>query len=141
MYKVHGALPARYRANASWLGNNLIYHLIRQFDTAGGAGLWSGSVEIVPPNCWVVRYMRPRQWTARSPLLVRSPTMRSSLRFLQLCDRGPDRADRRVHSAVVLDEQQPSDRAAWLVRALPLRSDSVSDNAFRVLNVASASYG
>jgi HK97 family phage major capsid protein len=39
VYALQGALPARYRSRASWLANNLIYNLIRQFDTAGGAGL------------------------------------------------------------------------------------------------------
>jgi HK97 family phage major capsid protein len=41
LYKVYGALPARYRSRASWLANNLIYSLTRQFDTQGGAGLWT----------------------------------------------------------------------------------------------------
>ena len=41
VYTIEGALPARYRANASWLANNSIYNLIRRFDTSGGAGLWT----------------------------------------------------------------------------------------------------
>jgi HK97 family phage major capsid protein len=41
IYKVYNALPARYRARAAWLANNLIYTLSRQFDTGGGAGLWA----------------------------------------------------------------------------------------------------
>lgn len=41
VYGTYDALPARYRARASWLANNLIYSRIRQFDTAGGAGLWT----------------------------------------------------------------------------------------------------
>jgi HK97 family phage major capsid protein len=41
LYAAHGALGARYRRNASWLANTLIYNKIRQFDTAGGAGLWT----------------------------------------------------------------------------------------------------
>jgi len=41
VYTIQGALPARYRANATWLANNSIYNLIRRFDTAGGAGLWA----------------------------------------------------------------------------------------------------
>lgn len=40
VYTLQGSLPGRYRARASWLANNLIYNRIRQFDTAGGAGLW-----------------------------------------------------------------------------------------------------
>lgn len=40
VYGTYDALPARHRAGGSWLANNLIYSKIRQFDTAGGAGLW-----------------------------------------------------------------------------------------------------
>jgi HK97 family phage major capsid protein len=41
VYTLQGALPARYRAGASWLANNSIYNLVRRFDTSGGAGLWT----------------------------------------------------------------------------------------------------
>lgn len=41
VYTIQGSLPARHRADASWLANNLIYNLIRRFDTQGGAGLWT----------------------------------------------------------------------------------------------------
>lgn len=40
VYAVETALRARSRARASWMANKAIYQLIRQFDTAGGAGLW-----------------------------------------------------------------------------------------------------
>lgn len=40
LYATKSGLPARYRPNASWLANDAIYDLIRQFDTAGGAGFW-----------------------------------------------------------------------------------------------------
>jgi HK97 family phage major capsid protein len=40
VYTIQGALPARYRARASWLANNSIYNLVRRFDTNGGAALW-----------------------------------------------------------------------------------------------------
>lgn len=33
IYKLQGSLPARYRRNASWLANNLVYNMIRQFGT------------------------------------------------------------------------------------------------------------
>lgn len=50
VYALHGALPARYRNNAQWLSNNLIYNLIRQFDVYGGAGLWTTLGDGRPPN-------------------------------------------------------------------------------------------
>ncbi|MBX9425433.1 phage major capsid protein [Streptomyces lateritius] len=49
IYKLDGALPARYRSNASWLANRGIYNLVRQFDTNGGAQLWERINADVPP--------------------------------------------------------------------------------------------
>ncbi|MCH9728388.1 MAG: phage major capsid protein [Actinomycetia bacterium] len=40
VYGTQGALPARFRGNASWLANNLTYNTIRNFDSAGGSALW-----------------------------------------------------------------------------------------------------
>jgi HK97 family phage major capsid protein len=50
IYKLDGALPARYRSNAAWLANRSIYNLVRQFDTAGGANLWERVGADVPPE-------------------------------------------------------------------------------------------
>ncbi|MGW1492569.1 phage major capsid protein [Streptomyces sp. NPDC002402] len=49
IYKLDNALPARYRANASWVANRAIYNLIRQFDTGGGAQMWERIGADVPP--------------------------------------------------------------------------------------------
>ena len=40
VYAVDEDLPARYRANASWLANRAIYNDVRQFTVAGGADVW-----------------------------------------------------------------------------------------------------
>jgi HK97 family phage major capsid protein len=40
VYKLWEALPPRMRARAVWLANLFTYDKIRQFDTAGGAGIW-----------------------------------------------------------------------------------------------------
>lgn len=50
VYAMDGALPARYRAAASWLANRGIYNRIRQFDTAGGAQMWERIGADVPPE-------------------------------------------------------------------------------------------
>jgi HK97 family phage major capsid protein len=50
VYALQGSLPARFRQNASWLANNLVYNRIRQFDTAGGAGLWTTLAYDRPPQ-------------------------------------------------------------------------------------------
>ena len=49
VYALQGALAARYRPNASWLANNLVYNKTRQFDTAGGNGLWAQLGDGRPP--------------------------------------------------------------------------------------------
>jgi len=40
VYALEQALQARYRSNGSFIANKVWYNKIRQFDTAGGAGLW-----------------------------------------------------------------------------------------------------
>lgn len=40
VYKTESALKASARANAAWIANKVWYNAIRQFDTAGGAGMW-----------------------------------------------------------------------------------------------------
>jgi HK97 family phage major capsid protein len=52
LYQLQGSLPAHYRANASWLANNLVYSVIRQFDTAGGAGFWTNLTTDRPPQLY-----------------------------------------------------------------------------------------
>lgn len=50
LYQLDNALPARYRLNSSWLSHRAIYNAIRQFDSAGGAGLWVQLPADVPPQ-------------------------------------------------------------------------------------------
>lgn len=45
VYKLDSALPARFAANASWLGHRAIYNQMRQFDTNGGSALWGQLAE------------------------------------------------------------------------------------------------
>jgi HK97 family phage major capsid protein len=40
LYKVFEALPPRFRPRAQWLGNLFTFDKVRQFDTAGGSGVW-----------------------------------------------------------------------------------------------------
>jgi len=46
IYKLHGSLPARYRRRSSWLANNLIYNMVRQF----GTDLWGSLGDDRPPG-------------------------------------------------------------------------------------------
>ena len=49
LYACQAALPAHYRATASWLANNVCYNKIREFDTAGGSSFWSNISTDRPP--------------------------------------------------------------------------------------------
>jgi HK97 family phage major capsid protein len=49
VYTLQGSLPARYRPNATWLANNLIYNKIRAFDIYGGGGFWTNLNDERPP--------------------------------------------------------------------------------------------
>lgn len=40
LYKLEGAVPPRFRPRAQIIANRAIWNVVRQFDTAGGAGLW-----------------------------------------------------------------------------------------------------
>lgn len=50
VYALQAALPVRFENNSSWLAHKAVYHKIRQFDTAGGAGLWARVGEGQPPR-------------------------------------------------------------------------------------------
>lgn len=40
LYAMEQALGPRFRPRAQWIANRFVYNKVRQFDTAGGAGLW-----------------------------------------------------------------------------------------------------
>lgn len=46
LYKLWEAVPPRFRPRAAWVGNLFSYDKVRQFDTAGGAGLWLQNLQI-----------------------------------------------------------------------------------------------
>jgi HK97 family phage major capsid protein len=50
LYALMGALPPRYRPRAAYMADLLIANLTRQFDTAGGAGLWTTLANDTPPQ-------------------------------------------------------------------------------------------
>ena len=48
LYKVFEALPPRFRPRAKWAGNLFTFDKIRQFDTAGGSGVWQDPTNGLP---------------------------------------------------------------------------------------------
>lgn len=45
IYATETALPPRHRPNAQWVANRAIYNRVRQFDTSGGAQLWTENLQ------------------------------------------------------------------------------------------------
>lgn len=50
VYSLDDAVPTRFRGRSSVLGDAVIFSKIRQFDTAGGAGLWERIGNAMPPQ-------------------------------------------------------------------------------------------
>jgi HK97 family phage major capsid protein len=133
VYALHGALPARYRANASWIANNLIYHKIRQFDTAGGAGLWAR-----------IGDGRPRDLLERNVLEAEAMdgTIDNSQEnyVLAIGDFQNFVITDRLGMAIeflphlVGANRRPTGQRGWFAY-YRIGSDSVNDNAFRLLDV------
>jgi HK97 family phage major capsid protein len=139
VYTIHGALPARYRANASWLANNSIYNLIRRFDTAGGAGLWT-----------YLGSDRPQELLGRQVLEAEAmdstvTTSGAVSNFILVVGDFSnfviaDRIGMTVEFIPHLfhtGNNRPSGSRGWYAY-FRVGSDSVNDGAFRMLDVPSA---
>lgn len=140
VYSLQGALPARYRSQAAWLANNLIYNLIRQFDTAGGAGLWNTVAD------------------DRGPRLLGRPVLEAEAMDGTITTSGAvhnyaaifgdfsnyviaDRIGMTVEFIPHLfhtSNNRPSGQRGWYAY-YRVGADSVNDAAFRMLDVVSAS--
>lgn len=140
VYTIQGGLPARYRANASWLANNLIYNKIRQFDTSGGGGFWAN-----------LNDGRPPQLLGRSAIEAEAMdgvigTSGAQSNFvLVFGDFSNYVITDRVGTTVEFiphlfhtSNNRPSGQRGWFAH-YRTGADSVNDGAFRMLDVASAS--
>jgi HK97 family phage major capsid protein len=139
VYSLHGALPARWRRNASWLANNLIYHKIRQFDTAGGGGYWTN-----------VGGDRPERLLGRQ--VVEAEAMDGTITTsgsvhnyaLIFGDFSSYVVATRLGMTVELiphlfgASRRPTGQRGWIAW-YRIGADSVNDNAFRMLDVVSVS--
>lgn len=139
VYTIEGALPARYRARASWLANNSIYNLIRRFDTSGGGGFWAN-----------LGQGRPPQLLGRDALEAEgmdgtvTTTGATSNFILVFGDFSNYVIADRIGMTVELiphlfhvTTNRPSGQRGWFATAR-MGADSVNDGAFRMLDVASA---
>lgn len=136
IYALDGSLPSRYHMGdgTAWLSSRLIYNRARQFDTNGGAGLWSDNLRQGMP-----------QELLNHPALV-SEDMDGVINATQenyvavLGDFSnyviADRIGMTVEFVPHLfgANRRPTNQRGWLAYVRH-GADSVNDAAFRMLNV------
>ncbi len=133
LYKVYNALPGRYRSRASWLANNLLYSLSRQFDTGGGAGLWARIGEGRPSEL-IGRPVYEAEAmdgviTALADNLV---TIFGDFSNYVIADRIGTTVEFIPH--LFGENGRPTGQRGWFAY-YRVGADSVNDAAFRMLNV------
>lgn len=139
VYALQGSLAARYRGNASWLANNLIYNRIRQFDTAGGAGLWGTVGEDRRPELLgrPVLEAEAMDGTWDAAVAADNPiAVFGDFRNYVIADRigmTVEFIPHLFHTA----NNRPSGQRGWYAY-YRVGADSVNDGAFRMLNVETA---
>ncbi|MGW7435706.1 phage major capsid protein [Streptomyces sp. NPDC054849] len=133
VYKVDNALPARYRANASWVANRAIYNLIRQFDTGGGAQMWERIGADVPAmllgrNALESEDMDGTVTAAAENYLA----VYGDWSNYVIADRVGVTVEFIPH--LVGSNRRPTGQRGWYAY-YRVGADSVNDGAFRMLNV------
>lgn len=130
LYDVHGALAARYRRMASWLGNTLTYNLIRQFDTSGGGGFWTnlgnGTPELLLGRQVLEAEDMAGTLTTGSKILVFG-----DFRNYVVADRVGMTVEFIPH-LFHTSNNRPSGQRGWFA-SYRTGADSVNDGAFRML--------
>lgn len=138
IYSLQGALPARYRGNASWLANNLIYNLVRRFDTSGGGGFWTNLNSDRPPQLLGRDALEAEAMDGTittSGAVANYAAIFGDFQNFVITDRIGMAVEFIPH--LVGANRRPTGQRGWFAY-YRTGSDSVSDNAFRMLNVASA---
>ena len=139
VHTLHDSLPARYRTNASWLANNLIYSKIRQFDTNGGAGLWT-TLGNGTPQQLLGRPVYEAE-AMDGTVTTGSATANYVAIFGDLSNYViADRIGLTVELVPHLfgSNRRPTGQRGWIAW-YRVGADSVNDGGMRMLNVASAS--
>lgn len=132
LYAMDEALPARYRANASWVAHRAIYNDVRQFDTSGGAALWERLGNDVPPlllgrPAYEASDMDGALATADDYALVFG-----DFQYYVIADRIGTTVEFVPH--LFSSNSMPTGQKGWFAY-YRVGADSVNDGAFRLLHV------
>ncbi|MGV2914490.1 phage major capsid protein [Streptomyces alfalfae] len=138
VYKLDGALPARYRSGASWLANRAVYNLVRQFDTNGGSQLWERIGADVPAQLLGRPALESEDMDAAfDPAAAGDNHLAVYGDFSNyvIADRVGMTVEFIPH--LVGPNRRPNGQRGWYAY-YRVGADSVNDAAFRMLNVATA---
>jgi HK97 family phage major capsid protein len=133
VYALDSALPARYADNATWLAHRAIYNLIRRFDTAGGAGLWTTLGNGLPSQL----IERPNVTAEAMDSTVTAAADNYLLAYgdfenYVIADRIGTTIEFIPH--LFGTNRRPTGQRGWYAH-FRVGADSVNDAAFRLLNV------
>jgi HK97 family phage major capsid protein len=131
VYALQGALPARFRGNASWLANNLTYNKVRQFDTAGGGGFWANLTSDRPPQL-LNRAALESEAMASTTATGDKIAVFGDFSNYVITDRLGMAVEFIPH--LVGANRRPTGQRGWFAY-YRVGADSVNDNGFRMLTV------
>lgn len=133
IYLVDNALPARYRARASWLAHRAIYNAIRAFDTAGGAGMWVQLPNDVPPQLLGRSALEAEAMPSTPATTGANTLIYGDFEHYVIADRIGMTVEFIPH--LVGSNRRPTGQRGWYAY-YRVGADSVNDDAFRVLEIA-----
>jgi len=128
VYGLDNGLPARYRSNASWLAHRAIYNTVRQFDTAGGAGMWVQLQGDVPPQL-VGRPAYEAEAMDSTTATTKRNLIYGDFSNYVIADRVGMSIEFIPH--LVGANQRPTGQRGWYAY-YRVGADSVNDDAFRM---------
>lgn len=135
IYKVHAAVPPRFSPNTSWLAGLPVLHLIRQMETTNGS-LKFPELSLNPPMLLGRKVFENSNMDATfDPAATATNLILLAGDFSQYCitDRIGSRIE-LIQNLVGGNQRPTGQRGAFLWARVG--ADSLIDNAFRVLNIA-----
>jgi HK97 family phage major capsid protein len=133
VYALDNALPARFRAQASWLANRTTYNLIRQFDTGGGAQMWERIGADVPPELLGRAALESEDMDGTFGSGENYTLIYGDFENYVIADRVGMQVEFLPH-LFHTSNNRPSGQRGWYAH-YRVGADSVQDGAFRILDV------
>jgi HK97 family phage major capsid protein len=134
VYKLHGGLPAKHRRRGTWLANIQTYNATRQFDTSGGAALWTTLGNDLPDGLIGRRVLEAE---AMDGVIDAGQNNRTivfgNFNNYVIADRVGMTVEFIPH-LFHTSNNRPSGQRGWFA-SYRTGADSVNDGAFRMLNV------